>query len=322
MAVDKNIHSTSAYHNGSWQYRTDSHKDECKKNSAWNFRGYNCEFAPLRKVVVFDPQSQPLEISDPEAVQHLRPMDWDKFYKESQNLKSFFTSQNIDVELLRADDFSNPPPNIMFARDHFLMTPWGAILSRMASPIRRGEEKWAQLTLARAGVPILGFIHGNGLFEGADALWLNPQMLLLGVGNRTNNEAALQIQNILEVYGVQVALIPLPKTVQHLLGLMQFVSEETALVRTDILDAAILKKLQSHFPHCISIRETSEVTHRQGMNVVCLRPNTIVMPTNCPELKSIYTREGIDVAAEIEISQYLNAAGGIACSVGIISRHE
>ena len=56
------------------------------------------------------------------------------------------------------------------------------------------------------------------------------------------------------------------------------------------------------------------------MNTVTLGPRTIVMPTNCPDLKRLYETNGMTVAAEIDINQLLNGAGGLACATGILAR--
>jgi len=56
------------------------------------------------------------------------------------------------------------------------------------------------------------------------------------------------------------------------------------------------------------------------MNVVTVKPRVIVMPVNCPDLKRLYAARGITVAAEVEIGQLLNGAGGLACATGILGR--
>jgi N-dimethylarginine dimethylaminohydrolase len=56
------------------------------------------------------------------------------------------------------------------------------------------------------------------------------------------------------------------------------------------------------------------------MNVITLEPRRIIMPTNCPSLRAVYQQAGLRVLAEAPISQLLNAAGGIACTVGLLAR--
>ncbi len=310
----------SAYHGGSWLYRESSHRDEVANGTYWTPSGAPSEFAPLHGVLLYTPPSVPIHIAHPEQAQHLRAIDWETLRAEYKNLKSIFEQHDVRVHDLAADLFPESPPNLMFTRDLFFRTPWGAVLARMASPVRAGEEKWAQLALAQAGVPLLGMIAGTGLFEGADALWLDAHTVGIGIGNRTNSSGALQLQEILKPYGVSTLLLPLPKSAQHLLGVLQIVDTDTALVRTSILEDSAVEILRSRFANIIEVPEISEVTEKQGMNIVSLGPKKIIMAANCPALRELYLKNKMEVAAEVEISQYLNAAGGIACATGILSR--
>jgi hypothetical protein len=70
----------------------------------------------------------------------------------------------------------------------------------------------------------------------------------------------------------------------------------------------------------INVPEIEEVRAHQGMNIVALSPRRIIMPSNCPQLRSLYLRHRIRIEAEIPFSQAINAAGGIACATGILSR--
>ena len=70
-----------------------------------------------------------------------------------------------------------------------LMTPEGAIVTRPASRQRSGEERFVAEALGRLGVPVLMTIHGEGTFEGADVVLVNPEMAVLAEGMRTNAAA-------------------------------------------------------------------------------------------------------------------------------------
>src|SRR3546814_2569119 len=91
----------------------------------------------------------------------------------------------------------------MFCADLFVMTPEGAILARPASTVRAGEERWVARRLADLGVPILRTLTGTAVFEGADLMWLDPRTAMIGLGLRTNEEAASQIATTLEEIGVE-----------------------------------------------------------------------------------------------------------------------
>jgi N-dimethylarginine dimethylaminohydrolase len=310
----------AAYHAGSWKYRTASHREECAKRKHWPFAGLNSEFKKLKAVLLYSPPLKPLNIKNPEKVQHLRKLNWKQLRHELAALEKIFISRGVKVHRMKGDWFTPTKPNLMFARDQFFMTPWGAVLGRMASPVRAGEEKWAQKALADLGIPILHFVGGRGTFEGADALWLSPRTVLIGTGNRTNRAAHLQITKVLKEFNVRAIAIPLPRKVQHLLGLLQIVDRQLALVRTEIAHPKLIQTLNAHKFQIIPVAESAEVTERQGMNVVVFEPRRIIMPTDCPGLKALYREAGLKVLAEAPISQLLNAAGGIACTVGMLAR--
>lgn len=46
------------------------------------------------------------------------------------------------------------------------MTSTGAVIARMASHSRAGEERYSAAALAANGVPIIHSVHGDGLFKG------------------------------------------------------------------------------------------------------------------------------------------------------------
>lgn len=310
----------SAYHGGSWSPRRLSHEEEYEKAEYWPAKGVDSEYAPLRELLLYETPERPPAIRDPEKVQFLAPVDWKKLRRETRRLKSAFEKNGVRVRLLRSGAFPSPLPNLLFVRDHFFLTPYGAVLGRMASSVRAGEEKWAQLSLAEAGIPILHAIRGNGTFEGADALWIRPDLVLVGVGNRTNASGYRQLKNLLADFGISCISVKLPKKVQHLLGLLQIVAPRSALLRASIADPKVLRILKRHSYKILEIGETDEVTRRQGMNIVALAPNRVIMASGCPELKAAFRKFGIRIAAEVPITQYIHAAGGIACAGGILSR--
>jgi N-dimethylarginine dimethylaminohydrolase len=83
----------------------------------------------------------------------------------------------------------------MFMADVFVMTPSGAIIGRPASEVRAGEERWAARAIAAQGMPIVRGVGGDGTFEGADLMWLNPKLALVARGLRTNDAAFAQIKS-------------------------------------------------------------------------------------------------------------------------------
>lgn len=286
--------------------------------------GLSSEYTRITGVLLYQPGPEVGSHPDPAAIQQLRSIDYPVMEREYAGIMETFTRLGIRVETIDPapmDGERDYQYNMMYCRDLFLMTPRGAIMAAMANRGRRREPAYAARTLERLGVPILHTISGEGRFEGADALWLSEQLLIVGVGNRTNREAFDQIAATLSPHGV--TCIPLPSTqtrTQHLLGSLQLVDLDLALVRGEIIDPAVVSFLRQRGITVIHIPENREVREQQAMNIVVTAPRTVIMTAGCPESRELYERAGLTVAAEVAISQLINGAGGLACATGIIAR--
>ena len=97
----------------------------------------------------------------------------------------------------RVDDRRHP--NAIFLCDVFWQTPFGAVVGRMANPVRAGEERAVSARLADLGVPVALTIAGDGLLEGADCHWLRADLALVGIGVRTNKSGYDQLRVGLDI---------------------------------------------------------------------------------------------------------------------------
>jgi N-dimethylarginine dimethylaminohydrolase len=323
--MSTNWQNTSAYQGRGWKPRLESLRQEiASKSGIWSPFSVNSEWSELQVVALYRPRSELNAIKRPQAVQHLRPLTIPRLYREYRGLLNLY--RQLSIQVIELDPSLLPktlrlaPPNLMFVRDLFFNTMEGCIVGRMASRVRAGEEKFAAASLASQGIPIRATVGGRGLFEGADALWLDQRTVLCGVGNRTNRQGYGQFKAILQSQGVRCLPVALPNGVQHLLGILQIVDGDLAVARPEKASKSLLGQLRQRKIHVISVGESDEVLTRQGMNFVTIRPRTIVMAKHCPELRTVYEQNGITVAAEVEISQLCNAAGGLACATGIVAR--
>lgn len=288
--------------------------------------GYCSEYGRLTAVLLHRPGADIGNHPEPAAIQQLRPIDPVKMEQEFSALLAAYAALGVTVALVDPTPLSADRRyrhNLMFCRDLFFMTPAGAILASMANDTRRGEVRYAARTLEHLGIPIVHRIDDAGRFEGADALWLSEKLVAVGVGNRTNEAAFGQIGRVLAAAGIDC--IPLPSTqttTQHLLGSLQIVDRDLALVREEIIAPAAVQLLRDRGFTVVGIPENAEVRQRQALNVVTVAPRTVIMTAGCPQTKALYRQAGIVVAAELEISQLINGAGGLACATGIISRED
>lgn len=283
----------------------------------------NSEYMPLKEVLLYRPGPEIESIDNPGDVLHIRKINYRIIDEEYQQILKLYSKLNIRSQLINIENQLEGGEllfNLMYTRDLFFMTPEGAILSSMAHKVRRDEVKYAERTIREIGIPVMMIVEGSGTFEGADALWVNDKLVVIGVGNRTNFEGFLQVRNGLKAQGIDCIYLPAPSETQHLLGALQFVDSDLVLVRVELVDSKIIDFLKENNINIVAILEDEEVMQRQAMNIVVVAAREIIMPADCPKTKKIYQNYGIKILAEVKISQLINGGGGLACATAHLSR--
>jgi N-dimethylarginine dimethylaminohydrolase len=284
------------------------------------------ESAPLRSVLLHRPGPEVSLVKDPIPALYERAIDHPRLTEEFTSMARMFVGLGVEVLWMQPQPGPDDDPrsllNLMYARDLFFMTPQGAVLSRMASEVRRGETAYARAALEAAGVPIVLAIEGEGTFEGADALWVREDLVAVGVGKRTNKAAFSQLEKLLAADGVRCAALPPPIRTQHLLGGVQLVGKDKVLLRVGTVKPPIAAFLREQKFELIEVPENDEVRSRQAMNVVVTAPGELVMTAGCPQTQGLYEAAGLKVAGTAEIGQLINGGGGLACATGIVRRER
>lgn len=300
-----------------WRRRRRTHSEEMAAGFPWSRCGVFREYDPLRAVLLAWPGEEFLGVDSPDEWLMLESIDLKALQREAERVRSCFEALGIEVHVYRPP--LPPPPNLVFLRDLFFMTPGGAVLARTASEQRAGEERFAAHALGELGVPILHTVRGGGVFEGADALWLDERTVLAGVGLRTDLEGLAQVECVLSEVGASLLSFELPDGVQHLLGILNFVDRDLAAVRKDELPGPLRGTLESRGVALLELPASDEVVWRGALNFVTIGPRHIVMPAGCPESRRAYEKAGI-ICEEVEVVEYPKAAGGLGCLTGVLWR--
>lgn len=314
----------AAYHGPGWRPRTGTLADDVRDGTIWRQYAVDADWAPLRAVALHSPSAERLDQAPPDVLQHLARIDAQGLAKEIEALAGTYRDLGIDVHMI-------PPPsaslsrslagaNAMYARDSFWMTPGGAVLSRMASVVRSGEETQAFTMLAAIGVPVVRSVSGAGTFEGADALSLRPDLVAIGHGHRTNRLGLAQASAIAEEQGRRVLPVPVPDGIQHLLGVIQVLDQDLLAIRTDLVREQDVAAIRREGFDILPVAESAEIREHLGFNFVVVGPRKVVMIEGSPVLERLLTRHGITIAASVAVPQLLRGAGGIACATAVLSR--
>jgi len=298
-----------------WRPRAHSHRGDLERGLWGGPVGSCSEIAPLREVLLTRPGPG------------LRPpgsaADWlmnalpdpARLAAQAEAVGAAFRAAGVAVSWLDPDGAA--PPNLLFARDLFFMTPEGAVLARMAAQQRAGEERFAAAALAARGVPILASPRGHATFEGADALWLDAQTVLVGVGRRTNADGFACVSRALADQGVTAHAVEVPATSQHLLGALVLVDEGLALTLRPT--ESIERALRSRGWRTVALPADPETLDRRAANLVTLAPGHVLMPAGCPRTAAALTALGVRCDV-VEVGEYVRAAGALGCLTGVIHR--
>ncbi len=272
------------------------------------------EYAPLVRVLLCKPQ---FAFSD-ETCLHYQKSDAKLIAAEISNLALLYESLGVAVSWLNPTQekvLQHQLNDYFFCRDQIIRLPDANYPAPMGVKERSAEYEIICDFLGPSSP-----ISGLGSSEGADILWASCEDLVVGVGKRTSLQSALALKEFLAPHLINVHMVAIEFQVcQHLLGVVQFISKGRALVRSKFAPKQLLALLDELKIEVIDIPEISEVSRSQAMNVVLIDEQRLVMPTNCPQMRTLYQSLGFE-CFEVDISESIKAAGGIACLTGILER--
>jgi len=238
--------------------------------------------------------------------------------QEQDTLVNIYRAHGVEVYYV--EDQRVDKPNAMFMRDLLFTTPEGAIVCRPAFAARRGEEKAVATTLAKLGVPIIKTINGDGYFEGACAMWVDRETVVLGTSSRANESGVRQVENELKNIGVSnIIKTQIPFGSIHLDGYMNMVDKDKCLVFPWHLAYDCAKALMDRGITLIEATDIDEIKQGMALNVVALSPGKIVMPAGNPITKNLLQEAGVEVI-EVDLTELMNGWGAIHCTTAFLRR--
>lgn len=283
----------------------------------WGDWGVSSEVDTLRAVLLRRPGKE-IENFDAKEVRFSdEPIDIALMRKQHDDVAQIyrdFGSKVFYVENQREDR-----PNAIFCRDLMFMTPEGAIITRPAMAARRGEERYIAEALAKLGVPILRTIAGDGMFEGANAMWVDRKTCVLSTGVRCNKSGFEQVKYELERMGVTVYHMQQPYSNIHIDGLLNPASNDVMLMHASQVPYDIVDMLKKKGYNMLEAPSRSEVRETIGCNFVALEPGYILMPEGNPRTQELLEKNGIKVKT-VNISEIIKGKGALHCITAYLKR--
>ena len=277
-----------------------------------NFWGSRCEYDTLTDVLLGPIENYEwLETSSVSKKSFRRGAVFNKSIAKEQydEMVSAYESAGVNVHLLESDP---ELPYQVFARDSSFMTPFGAIITSMAQPWRKGENFRAIETYAKLNIPIYDYVTA-GTFEGGDFNIIEPGCALIGWEGRegrSEEKAALQLKNWFEAEGWEIFTVDLDPFFVHIDLMVVMLSEKLAAACLDTIDPSVINWLKSKKIRIIPVPFTE--TLDLGCNVVSLGNDRVLIPENAITLTKTLQAEGFKIYNP-RIDMISQGGGGLHC---------
>jgi dimethylargininase len=202
----------------------------------------------------------------------------------------------------------------IYVYDPALVADTGAILLRPGKEQRRDEVAAIRADFAAAGVPITAELAEPALAEGGDTLWLDEATLVVGLGYRTNEAGARQLDAALP--GVDVISVDLPHyhgpgEVMHLMSLVSPLDRDLALVYPPLMPVRLVELLHERGVEVIEVPD--EEFESMGCNVLALGPRVALALNGNPETRRRLEAAGVEVRVYSGEELSRKGEGGPTC---------
>lgn len=279
---------------------------------------YGCcsEWSRLRSVLLHRPAKE-LNNFDYNAARFRSPVDPDKFRAQHDALAQYY--RDHDIEVIYTPDGRADKPNAVFCRDKLFMTPEGAIIARLSIESKRGEERFIIDACGRAGIPIVRSITGDGIFEGANAMWVDRHTCILSTSVRANHSGYAQIEYELKRMGVDILFMQIPYGHAHLDGLINFASEDICLIHPCQVPFDVVQALKQKGYHILEVPSLTEAKFGSAVNFVAIDNGHIVSSITSPRTAELLEKHGVTVD-QLDLTEIQKGHGCVHCCTAFLSR--
>ncbi len=233
--------------------------------------------------------------------------DRDLALRQHAEMVDVYRQAGVAVHLL---DAREELPYSVYARDSNFMTPFGAVVTQLANPRRRGEYANVLRFCLEHEIPIYDLVSA-GNFEGGDFNLIEPGCVLIGyTGLRGEEVSAHQVGGWMEREGFEVRYAPIDEYYVHIDLMVCMLAEKLCAVCLDTTDPDIVSWLEQRRIEVVpvSFRETMAL----GCNVVALGNDRVLSTQAAPELNDKLKALGFTVY-DPDMSQFQLAGGGVHC---------
>jgi len=189
-------------------------------------------------------------------------------------------------------------PDAYFVEDPAVITPKIAVITRPGAASRQGEETTLE--------PIIKYyrpvarITSPGTLDGGDVLMVGEQFFI-GLSERTNQEGANQLSNILSNAGYNCKTVPIAAGL-HLKSSVNIISENILLITEGLARQAAF----AGYKKVILDEEEAYAANSLWIN------HALLMPKGFPKTHQKLSALGMPII-ELDVSEVQKMDGGLTC---------
>jgi dimethylargininase len=214
-----------------------------------------------------------------------------------QHLSYTAVLRTLGLEIIKLPSLAEFP-DAHFVEDVAVITPEVAVITRPGAEERRGEIEHIRDVLAEHRP--LAAIEEPGTLDGGDVLQID-RTVYIGQSERTNEEGARQLAEILDGYGYETHIVPLAEGL-HLKSSVNYIGHDTLLVTKEWADHPLFEKFAK-------IVVAPDETYAANSLLVMDR---VLTPMGFPETQARMREAGFELL-EISASEMEKVDGGMTC---------
>ncbi len=222
--------------------------------------------------------------------------DYDRLLSQHEGYIDALKKCGVTVtELPASEEF----PDSTFVEDAAVLTSDFAVITNPGADSRNGEIVEIEDVVKRFYRKFY-FIQSPGTLDGGDVLQAEDQFYI-GISERTNEEGARQLKEILEGEGYEAEIIPLQKFF-HLKTGIAYLGDNKLVVAGEFTDHP-----------AFSTYDKIVIPDEDEYSANCIRVNDyVIIPEGYPETKRKLTEAGCQTI-ELDMSEVQKQDGGLSC---------
>jgi len=222
--------------------------------------------------------------------------DYEKAVEQHNHYVEALKQCGLEVTVLEADERY---PDSTFVEDTAVLTEKCAVITNPGAESRNGEIVEMKEAVARF-YGELEYIQYPGTLDGGDVMQVDNHFYI-GLSNRTNEEGARQLKEILEKYGYGATIVPLQKFF-HLKTGIAYLGNNDLVLAGEFIDHELFRDFNK-----LVVDEKEEYAAN------CIRINDfVIIPKGYEESKQKIVDAGYSVI-ELEMSEFRKQDGGLSC---------